>query len=181
VVPLDVGVLVDLVRDLQGEERETDRTIEGPGREPVHPGPAGEQPAVGAAPEPHVMPFGRILGDLLLVREVLPPVEEEQRADGRLVVTAPGEGCGNDLPRRPEGDVIRARPAGRGECRLKLHGRAGDREVDGVAEQAVARAGTTDEVVGDVQLRQDPVQPRQHEIGKQHPEQHCEPERAPAE
>ena len=40
----------------------------------------------------------------------------------------------------------------------------------GIAEQSVARARAPDEVVRHVDGGQDPVQPRQHEVGEQQPE-----------
>ena len=89
VVALDVGLGVDLVRDLQREQRQPDARVEGARRDPVDAAPAGQQPVVGAPPEPHVMALGGVAVDLLLVGEVLLPAEQEQRADRRLVVAAP--------------------------------------------------------------------------------------------
>ena len=88
VVALDVGVGVDLVGHLQGEQRQPHAGVERAGGEPVDAAAAGQQPAVGAAPEPHVVALRRVAVDLLLVREVLLAAEEEQRADRRLVVAA---------------------------------------------------------------------------------------------
>ena len=110
VVALDVGVGVDPVRDLQREQRQPDGGVERAGGEPVDARAAGQQPLVGALPEPHVVTLGGVAVDLLLVGEVLLAAEEEERTDRRLVVAAPGERGGDDPPRRAERDGIGLRP-----------------------------------------------------------------------
>ena len=89
VVAFDVGVLVDLVGDLQGEQGQPDAAVVGAGGEPVHGVAAGQHPALRGPPEPHVVPLRRVARDLLLVGEVLLPVEQEQRAHRCRGVAAP--------------------------------------------------------------------------------------------
>ena len=117
-VALDVGVLLDLVRDLQGEQGEADLLVEGRGRQPVRREPAGEQPALRAAPEPHVVAAGRVALDLLLVGEVLLAVEQVQRADRCLGVAAAARDAERDPTSGAEVEVVGPDPAGRrqGRC-----------------------------------------------------------------
>ena len=71
IVPFLVRVFCDLVRDLAGEERETNRSVECRGREPVGLEPAGQPPVVGRLPETNVVPLACASADFLLNREVL--------------------------------------------------------------------------------------------------------------
>ena len=116
---------------------------------------ARQQPAVGAPPEPHVVALGGVARHLLLVGEVLLPSEQEQRAHRRLVVAAAGERVDVTM-RQLERERDRRRRASSRPRRIaacRLLGLAEQREVHGVAEQAVARAGAADEVVGHVDRR----------------------------
>ncbi len=179
-VALDVGVGVDLVRDLQREQREADSTVEGAGSQPLDAAAAREQPAVRGAPEPHVVPLGRIALHLLLVREVLLVAEQEEGAHRRLVVAAAEQGRGDDAPAAGEGHVVGANPVRPTHGGIHLRVRAVQGQVDGVAEQAVARTRAADEVVRHVDRGQDAVQSRQHQVGEHHPEEEEEEDEEPA-
>ncbi len=54
-------------------------------------------------------------------------------------------------------------------------------DVDRIPEQAVARAGAADEVVRNVEHREDAVDARQHQVREHHPEQDRDPDGVPAD
>ena len=170
VVAFDVGVLFDLVGDLQGEERETDALVIRARGEPADLVSAGQQPPLGRLPEADVVPLTRIAVDLLLIGEVLPPAEEEQRGDRGLRIALLRQRRLDDAPRRGGGDLVGEGPPGRFHRVMDLRLLPLEREIDGVAEQSVGRPRPPDEVVGDVDLREDPVQPGQGEVGDDDPE-----------
>ena len=157
-----------------------DRTVERAGGQPVHSMATGQQPAVRAAPEPHMVPLRRVALHLLLVRHILLVPEQEQRADRRLVVAPPQHGRPDDAPAGPQRHVVGARPPRLPHGVVELRLGAEQREIDRVAEQAVAGAGPADEVVRNVDLGQDAVQPREHEVRQHDPEQHEEQDEEPA-
>lgn len=55
VVTLDVGVLIDAVGDLQGEQRQADVGVVGSGPQPVHVPTTGQQPIRRRVPKADVM------------------------------------------------------------------------------------------------------------------------------
>ena len=152
------------------EQRQADARVEGARRHPVDSPAAGQQPAVGTAPEPHVVTLRGVAVDFLLVGEVLLSFEEEQRAHGSVVVAPAPDGRGDDPPRRRDGHRVGLRPSRGRHGLLDLLLRAEERQIHGVAEESVARPRATDEVVRNVDRREDAVQPREHEVGEQHPE-----------
>ena len=109
-VPLDVDVLLDLVGDLQREEREADAAVVRRGGQPVDGEATRQQPALGAAPEAHVVATCRRAGDLALVGEVLAPVEEVQRADRCGGVAPTAQRAPHDGRPAAQVEPVRARP-----------------------------------------------------------------------
>ncbi len=173
VVALDVDVRGDAVGDLEGPQGQSDAAVVGAGGEPVHGVPAGQHPALRTPPEPHVVPLGRVALDLLLVGEVLLPVEQVQRAHRCL-----GDSCAATASRRRSACCWRASTS---SARVQpaaviaawtWASSPTQGEVDRVPEQPVAGPGPADEVAGEVEVGEHPVQPRQHEVGHQCPEHH---------
>ena len=72
----------------------------------------------------------------------------------------------------------RIQPAASSRREPEPHGRSSARLI-GIPEQAVTGSGAADEVAGDIDLRQDAMQPRQQQVGQQHPEHH-EQQQGPA-
>ncbi|MCY1230942.1 hypothetical protein D9M72_433760 [compost metagenome] len=179
-VPLVVRVLVDLVGDLEGEEREADAAVVGTGSQPVRGHAAGEQPAGRAPPESDVVALAGVSVHLLLVGEVLLPAEQEERADRSLKVAAAQHGGGDDPPAAGEGHVVRNGPARPAHHVVELGFGAKQGNVHRIAEEAVAGAGAPDEVIGHIEAGQDRVEPGQHEVGEHGPKDEHEPKLAPA-
>ena len=69
---------LDLVRDLEGEQRQSYGSVVRAGGEPIDPNAAGQHPPGRAAPETDVMPFARAPVDLLLIRKVLLAAKDER-------------------------------------------------------------------------------------------------------
>jgi hypothetical protein len=181
VVALRVGVGRDLMGDLQREEREAHRAVVGAGGEPVDAEAAGQLPPVGAAPEAHVMTPAGAAVDLLLVGEVLLASEEQERTHGCLEIAAAQHRGAHDAQARAYREVVGASPARRDHRLVELGLAAQQGEVDGVAEEPVARARAADEVVGHVDAGQDAVQPRQHQVRHDDPECDGEQQLPPSE
>ena len=180
VVAFGVGVLVDLVGDLERKQGKPDAAVVRTGGQPVDCQPAGQQPAGRAAPETDVVAFARGAVDFLLVGKILLAAEQEQRTHRGLKVAAAQEGGGDDSPAAGQRHVVGKRPA-RGVhhgVNLRFCSQQGD--VHGIAEQPVAGARPADEVVRNVEPGQDPVETGEHQIGEQTPEDEEEPDLGPA-
>ena len=179
-VAFGVGVLIDLVGDLQGKQGQPDAAVIGAGRQPVDGHSAGQQPAGRAAPETDVVPLAWGAVDFLLIGKILLAAEQEQGTDRGLKIAAAQEGGGDDPPAAGQRHVIGQCPA----CRLHhpVHLGFGSKQghVHGIAEQPVAGAGPADEVVRNVEPGQDPVEAGEHQIGEQGPEDEEEPDLCPA-
>lgn len=180
VVALHIGVGVDPVGDLQREEGQPDRRVEGARGEPVDPPSAGQSPALGARPEPDVVPLLGVAVHLLLKGELLLASEQEQRTHRRLRVALLAQRGSDDPPTGRGGDRVGPRPAGRLHRRDDLFAAAHQGQIHRIAEQAVAGARPADEVVGYVDRGENPVQARQDEVREQPPEQHDQEEAPPA-
>ncbi|MDI2022989.1 hypothetical protein PJL18_03534 [Paenarthrobacter nicotinovorans] len=181
VVTLNVRVLLDLMRDLEGEQRETDAAVVGSGGKPVHLMTARQEPAIGAAPEPDVVAFAGVVVHFLLIGEILLPVEQVERADRRLGIALPENGGADDAAAAAEGDVVRLRPAGSAHDGVDLRLVAEQRDVHGIAQESVTGPGAPDEVARNVNSGQDAVQAGQEQISKKCPEEEVEPHLAPTQ
>ncbi len=175
-----VRVFVDLVRDLEREQREADAAVVRTGGQPVHGHAAGEQPAGRAVPEADVVPFAGASVHFLLVREVLLAAEQEKGADRSLKVAAAQDRGRDDPPAAGQGHVIGDGPARQAHDPVELSFGTEQGNIDGIPEQAVAGAGASDEVIGHVDAGQDGVEPGQNEVGEHRPEDEREPDLAPA-
>ena len=125
------------------------------------------------------MPFSRAPVDLLLIRKVLLPAKDEQRADRRFVVASPRQGGDDDPSAARQVDVVGlgpARPA-HGGVDLILAGEQG--HVDRVTQQAVAGPGTANEVIRKIDLGQNPMNQRQYQVRQGGPEHYREPGSVP--
>ena len=170
VIALGVGVGVDLVGDLSGEQRQADGAVVGAGREPVDARAAGQQPAPGGRPEPDVVAPGGAPRDLLLVGEGLGAAEEHEGAHRRGPVGAPGQRRAHDAHRAAQAQGVGERPARRLHDPVQVLSGSAHGQVDRVPEHAVGGAGAPDEVVGHVDRREDAVHPGQGQVGRQQPE-----------
>ena len=170
VVAFGVGVRVDPVGDLPGEARQADGAVVGSRREEVDALAAGKAPPFGRGPEAHVVALRGVTVHFLLIGEGLPPAEEEEVGDGGVRVGAAQQRGFHDPPGGTQGHVVGEGPARRLHGRVDVLGRAVEGEVDGVAEDAVARAGPPDEIVGDVEDCEQLVDPGQRQVGDEPPE-----------
>lgn len=128
-----------------------------------------------------MVPFPRVAVHLLLVGKILLPTEDEQGADRRFVIAPAGDCRNDDAPGAGGVDLVGAGPTSPQHCRV--HRRLGTEQshIDGIAQQPIARARSPDEIVGQVDLAQDPVQPGQDQVGEDRPEDDGEPPMVPLE
>ena len=171
-----IGAVGNLVRDLEGEEREAHTFVVRAGTHPVNGEPARELPALRAFPEPHVVALARVSVDLPLEGDVLLLAENVERADGCLRI-APAQQRGRQrAPRGGRGDRIGLGPACRGHGLPQFALGPDHGQVHRIAQDAVAGAGPADEVVRDVEAAEDFVDARQQRVrgdqphGQEHPD-----------
>ena len=181
VVAFDVGVLFDLVGELEREQGDADGFVVGSGGQPVCLVSTGQQPSVRAFPEPHVVTLTRIAVDFLLVGEVLTSAEQQQRGHRSLRVAALRHRRTDDLPRRCGSDAVGEDPPSFAHRVVDLGFLTAPGEVDRIAEQTVGGAGTADEVVRHIDLGQDAVQSGQSQVGHDSPEHEQRQHLPPAE
>lgn len=178
-VPFLVGVFLDLVRNLEREQRQSHRAVIRSGGQPIDLGPARQNPPWRTAPESDVVPLAWVPVDFLLIGKILRAAKEEQGADRRLVVAPAREG-GDDYPTAAaQIDVVGLGPACPEHGGANLIFRCEQRHVDRVPEQSVAGPGTANEVIRKVDPGQDPMNPGKDQIRQDGPEDYREPQPAP--
>ena len=114
--------------------------------------------------------FGGIPLDLLLVGEGMLAAEQVEVRHGGGRVGAPEQRGDDDAPGGTQRDLVGECPARglhRGVDVLLL---AVEGQIDGVAEDAVARPGASDEVVGHIPEREELMDPGNRQVGCDQPE-----------
>ena len=130
----------------------------------------GQHPVFKTTPESHVVPLRWTARNLLLIREVLLPIEQMQRTDRSLKIAPPAQRRGGDSPPTGLSQVIGPRPTRVGHGSMNLALVSPERQIHGIAQQTITGSGPTDEVARHLHAREDAVQSRQHQVRDNHPE-----------
>lgn len=179
--PLQIGVGIRRMRDLERQPRQRKSGVARSGAEPddalalVRPVFVEPEARVrdvdlrlrqALRPEAHVMALARTVADRLLEADVLAAAEEIERAEGRGRIGRVEHEGPDHAPCAFGAERVGARPAGGGKGRGELREVAHEREIDRIARQAVAghRIGRHMLAVEDFEAHAHRI--GQHDIGR---------------